>query len=381
MTPAAGLTLAALVLAPPARAAHSETVTITGTAVAFDLVRITGAKPGAATFWIGAREVTWAEYDLYAESARDEKVDGVTRPTQPDVENPRAPFRDGTVQTGRFPARSIGWYGACGYCAWLSHRTGRRFRLPTEAEWTAAAGSGTDPAPAWDEGNSGGHAHPAGSLPPNDRGIYDLLGNVWELCLEPFKADGTGVAVRGGGFNTPPGILTPELRQKMPVDAWLAGDPKRPLRAWWLTDAPFVGFRITSPGDDHAGPEARAAAIGRLTAHDVTVVDPGSDPMWVARITGVLAYGGGDPLDEVELEVCFTDPSGIPIRIDPRAKPAFGLAWPVLAATAHPDGREQPLKGGETRHFTVDVPVPFDEVGAIPHGAPSVKVTWVHFAR
>ena len=119
----------------------------------------------------------------------------------------------------------------------------------------------------------------------------------------------------------------------------MADDPKRPLRAWWLTDAPFVGFRVVTPLDDRVGADSRATAIRRLSVHHVKVVDPGSDPLWIARITGELEYAGGDALDEVEIETCFTDPLGAPIRVDPRAKPAFGIAHPVLASTAHRDGR------------------------------------------
>ncbi|MEK7766614.1 MAG: SUMF1/EgtB/PvdO family nonheme iron enzyme, partial [bacterium] len=241
------LLLAALALAASASGTPSETVTITGTSVAFDLVRIAGARSGVGSFRIGAREVTWDEYALYAESRRDEPVDGITRPSQPDVVNPRDPFPDGTVQTGRHPARSIGWHGAMAYCAWLSKRTGRRFRLPTEAEWERAAGDTPDLKRAWHAGNSGGHTHPVGTLAPNGRGVYDLFGNVWEWCLEPASAAGAGVVVRGGGWNTKAAELTGRARRRMPVAAWLESDPKRPLRAWWLTDAPFVGFRVVAP--------------------------------------------------------------------------------------------------------------------------------------
>ena len=114
------IAVAAALLAGRVAAGPVETVSITGSAVSFRLTAIPGDTKTIRPFQIGTCEVTWDEYALYADSGRDEKVDGVTRPTQPDVENPRNPFSDGTVQTGRFPARSIGWYGACGYCAWLS---------------------------------------------------------------------------------------------------------------------------------------------------------------------------------------------------------------------------------------------------------------------
>jgi len=374
------LGLTALLLAGQALAATVESIVIPGSTVTFDLARIPGVKNRFGAFAIGAHEVTWDEYELYQNSGKDEKVDGVTRPTQPDVENPRNPFQDGTVQTGRFPARSIGWYGAAGYCAWLSHKTGRRFRLPTEPEWEAAVGAKPDPDQAWSAGNSKGHAQPVGTLAPNSAGVYDLLGNVWELSLEPNTPQGDGGVVRGGGFDSPPWTLAMLPRKRIPVEEWHEGDPKRPVRAWWLTSAPFVGFRVVAEDDDRVGAESRAAAIRRISTRNVKVVDPGSDPYWLARVTGELEYAGGDALDEVEIEVCFTDAKGVAIRVDPRAKPAFGLAWPVLASTVHRDGRQNPLRGMHQVPFSVEVPIPFDEVGAIPHGAPVVKVTWVHFA-
>ncbi|MEK7766615.1 MAG: hypothetical protein AAB368_10275, partial [bacterium] len=126
---------------------------------------------------------------------------------------------------------------------------------------------------------------------------------------------------------------------------------------------------------------ARTAASARLAGRGVKVADPGSDPFWVARITGELLYESGDPLDEVELEVCFLDPAGAPVRVDPRGKPAYGIVFPVLAASVHEDGRRRPLRTGGSRRFSVEVPRPFDEVGPVPVGGPRVRVTWVRFAR
>lgn len=376
-----------LLLTALCSAAQVESVLIPGTTVYFDLVEIPATKHSRA-FRIGRTEVTWAEYNLYADSFADEKIDGITRPSQPDVVNPRDPFPDGTVQTGRHPARSIGMYGALGYCDWLTWRTGRRFRLPTEPEWQAAAGRAIPANHGRHLGNSGGHTHPVGSLPATPTGIHDLLGNVAELCLEPHAAAGGPGVVRGGSWKTPGERLRPTLRERIDLDAWQEDDPKRPIRDWWFTDAPFVGFRVVASDPDIVSDEARADAhearmdaIHRIAVEDVRVDNSGTAPGWIARISGRLRSLEGPDLEEVELASCFTAPDGTLIRVDPRGKPAWGTAWPVLASTAHRDGREKPLKPGVARKFTVLVPRPFDEVGPMPVGKPVVKVTWVRLAR
>ena len=94
------------------------------------------------------------------------------------------------------PVESVSWNDAMEFCAELSRMTGRRFTLPTEAEWEYAArggikstnakysGSSSVTNVAWYDGNSGNHTHPVGKLRPNELGIYDMSGNVWEWCLD-----------------------------------------------------------------------------------------------------------------------------------------------------------------------------------------------------
>jgi formylglycine-generating enzyme required for sulfatase activity len=111
------------------------------------------------------------------------------------------------------PVVNVSWNDACAFCAWLSRKEGRRYRLPTEAEWEYAcrAGSATRyywgdedskrNVYAWTAANSGGGPHPVARLKPNAWGLYDMLGNVYEYCQDYFVAKpydpATGVDPRG----------------------------------------------------------------------------------------------------------------------------------------------------------------------------------------
>lgn len=89
---------------------------------------------------------------------------------------------------------AVSWDVAQKFCEWLSKQTGLTMRLPTEAEWEYACRAGTttryymgdnesDLARAgWYRENSGCKTHPTGEKKPNNFGLYDMHGNIWEWC-------------------------------------------------------------------------------------------------------------------------------------------------------------------------------------------------------
>jgi formylglycine-generating enzyme required for sulfatase activity len=130
------------------------------------------------------------------------------------------------------PVELVSWDGAVEFCKKLSDKTGKKVRLPTEAEWEYAcrAGSKTrfsygddnDYANlgdyAWYTKNSDNKTHPVGQKKPNEWGLYDMHGNVWQWCSDWYadsyanagKTDPSGPAsgstrvLRGGCWNFTP---------------------------------------------------------------------------------------------------------------------------------------------------------------------------------
>jgi formylglycine-generating enzyme required for sulfatase activity len=237
-------------------------------------------------FWMGKCEVTWDEYDLFRLSAeKDEKIlrelkspetDAVTRPTQSYIDETRDFGREG------YPAIGMSHHAAMEYCRWVSWKTGKRYRLPTEAEWEYAcrAGSsktyffGDDPKSlddyAWykktspTEDHIKGATHPVGKKKPNPWGLYDMYGNVSEWCLDHYlpqfyrecsvnkvtlnpvnlpTARRYSHIVRGGCWADNPERCRSATRRGSDK-SWNRADPEEPPSIWWLANADFVGFRV-----------------------------------------------------------------------------------------------------------------------------------------
>jgi len=100
------------------------------------------------------------------------------------------------------PVEKVSWDDCQSFC----RKAGRSLRLPTETEWEYACRAGTTTAFAgsldamgWYSGNSGSQTHEVGTKRPNDWGLYDMHGNVWEWCND---ASGEDRVNRGGGWSS-----------------------------------------------------------------------------------------------------------------------------------------------------------------------------------
>jgi formylglycine-generating enzyme required for sulfatase activity len=230
-------------------------------------------------FYIGAKEVTWAEYDEFAFSIdlqRKRKL-GLTGPKDAGdiVSRPTPPYADESWGWGKDaqPVIGITHYSATKYCEWLSARTGKKYRLPTEAEWEYAARAGTKTAYgfgddaasvadyAWLKTNSEEQPHLGGQKKPNAWGLFDVHGNAAEWTRDLYDAAFYAKspadnpvnetkelyphAVRGGSWDDEPARLRSAARRSS-IEAWSRRDPQNPKSLWWHTDATFVGFRVVA---------------------------------------------------------------------------------------------------------------------------------------
>ncbi len=126
-----------------------------------------------------------------------------------------------------FPVECVSWVNVVEkFIPALNRKTGRTFRLPTEAEWEYAArgggkikgykysGSNNIDVVAWYSVNSGGNTHPVKGKKANELGLYDMSGNVWERCHDWYGHYSSGAqpnpqgpdkgsyrVLRGGSWN------------------------------------------------------------------------------------------------------------------------------------------------------------------------------------
>ncbi len=199
-------------------------------------------------FYLGRTEVTAAQFSAFTnesgyltEAERAGSVMEIDPRINTFVRREGLSWRNpGFEQSPDNPAVWISWNDAAAFVRWLAAKTGRPFRLPTEAEWEFAARqrggdllwSGTNRDAevgdyAWHASNSSGRTHPVGKKKPNSLGIFDMSGNVWEWCgdwQEPYEDDGetavdpTGPAqgrykaLRGGSWRVGPDVIRATYR-------------------------------------------------------------------------------------------------------------------------------------------------------------------------
>lgn len=119
-------------------------------------------------------------------------------------------FRKGVA----LPVEQVSWDDCQEFVRRLNVRTGRHFRLPTEAEWEYAArggsksrgfkysGSNNLDEVAWHKDNSGKKTHPVARKRPNELGLYDMSGNVWEWCSDWYGSYSNSAQTNPTGPNT-----------------------------------------------------------------------------------------------------------------------------------------------------------------------------------
>jgi formylglycine-generating enzyme required for sulfatase activity len=145
---------------------------------------------------IGRYEVTFEDFDKFAQATKRELPN------------------DGGGGRGRQPVINFSWEEAVEYGKWLTVQTGKRYRLPTEAEWEYAARGGTESNYWWGNEMKSGMANcagcgsqwdkkitaPVGSFPPNPFGLYDTAGNVWEWVEDCDHDDYKGAPTDGSAW-------------------------------------------------------------------------------------------------------------------------------------------------------------------------------------
>jgi formylglycine-generating enzyme required for sulfatase activity len=238
-------------------------------------------------FWMGKCEITWDELDVYRKEKAvedPETNDEILKKDSTAITGPTPPYVDETYGHGRegHPALCMTHHLAMEYCRWLSQKTGKTYRLPTEAEWEWACRAGTQ-TPwffgsdaksfgdyAWYKGNAAASAdenpitHEVGTRKPNPWGLHDIYGNVMEWCLDHYQKDYYSTfpagkialspvllptdkrfshVARGGSWADDP-LRCRSASRRGSDKSWIRDDPQRPQSIWWLTKFDVIGFRV-----------------------------------------------------------------------------------------------------------------------------------------
>src|SRR5207244_3677912 len=145
-----------------------------------------------------------------------------------------------------YPALSMHVGSAEFFCKWLSAKTGKKYRIPTEAEWEYACRAGQPAGEpltkdqldsiAWFWDNADDKTHPCGEKKPNAWGFVDMLGNAseWVTTLDNKSC------LAGGSFTDRVKLVQPDARAFWKPE-WQAEDAHTPKSKWWLSNGNFAG--------------------------------------------------------------------------------------------------------------------------------------------
>jgi formylglycine-generating enzyme required for sulfatase activity len=222
-------------------------------------------------FALGKNEITWKQFAAFVKHSKYIAADKCWTLTSGKFEErSERNWRDlGFLQDDKHPVACINWYDAQAYAKWLSRKTGKHYRLPSEAEWEYAARAGTVTSRFWGDnpddackyanaadkssktcvGALSWSAHnctdgyaftsPVGKFKPNKFGLYDMLGNLWEWTEDNYHDSYLGAPNDGS--------------------AWQGIDTKRILRGGSWNNGPT---RVRSAKRGRDKPAIRFSNIG-----------------------------------------------------------------------------------------------------------------------
>ena len=236
---------------------------------------------------------------------QEAKKDAETAEGVDAISGPTPVYGDLSMGYGsKHPAIGMTWHNANNFCLWLSKKTGKKYRLPTEAEWEYAARAGTsnafglpgDPKEqesfavavhgdrgtlvgvvttehvmndyAWYDATADSETNEVGKKKPNARGLYDMTGNVREWVSDFYSPTAYAEAAKNSPAVNPKGPKTGELHVARGGDYsctvmdlrcaarhfeqkwWRMGDPQIPKSIWWLPEMDIIGFRVACSIED-----------------------------------------------------------------------------------------------------------------------------------
>jgi formylglycine-generating enzyme required for sulfatase activity/nitrate/TMAO reductase-like tetraheme cytochrome c subunit len=251
-------------------------------------------------FFLAEVETTWNQFwAFYAQTMSEGRIPpevvyaANANPLTDAISGPTPPFGlpDQGWGGGERPAITMTHYAAKTFCQWLSIKTGKPYRLPTEAEWEYAARGGTEtpyffagtPRSFSNQGfwrkfldaktegisdyviyanNSKNRTQEPEAVLANPFGLKNMLGNVMEYCADKYdpqayvktsleitdplvtESEGNEWVVRGGNYASDASEVRSAARGHTRHDEWMKTDPQQPKSIWWYSDVRGIGFRV-----------------------------------------------------------------------------------------------------------------------------------------